>query len=163
MNTAFSFLGILVLAGLVVGGQSPSSSCPRQLLGTWEYRQAAGDGFDAEGERLELRCGSHALRGLYFGLEREGEHGLFYTAVEVRTLAVTPDGRVSFVVPERELFHQRPANLEAVKQKPVESAGHTRDELHFKGGLEGSKLILSCTAAASSCPEPRMVFVRGSK
>ena len=160
MNTAFSFLGILVLAGLVVGGQAQTDPCPRQLLGTWEYRQAAGDGFDAEGERLELSCRAETLGGLYHGLEREGEHGLFYTLVEVRSLKVGHDGLISFVVPERDLFRHRPSSWAAVRQKRSPSSGITRDELHFTGRLEASKLILSCTASGNSCPERRMVFGR---
>ncbi|HJR16687.1 MAG TPA: hypothetical protein VJ808_07520 [Gemmatimonadales bacterium] len=158
MNTAFSFLGILVLAGLVVGGQSPAPECPRQFLGAWEYRQAAGDGFDAEGERLELSCNGQTLRGLYHGLEREGEHGLFYTLVEVRELQVDQAGLISFVVPERELFQKPPSSLGAVRQKRLPSSGVTWDQLHFQGGVEDGKLVLTCTAKGDSCPDRRMVF-----
>jgi hypothetical protein len=159
MNTVFSFLGIMVLAGMVVGGQT-RHGCPRQLLGAWEYRQAAGDGFDAEGERLELSCSGNTLRGVYHGLEREGEHGLFYTLVQVRDLNVTPAGRISFLVPERELFQRAPSSLGAVKLKEVPSSGVTRDELHFEGRLENRKLVLICTAKAGSCPDQVMVFGR---
>jgi hypothetical protein len=160
MNTAFSFLIILLVAGLVVGGQSPMPDCPREFVGTWEYRQAAGDGLDAEGERLELSCGGASLSGHYLGLEREGEHGLFYTAVEVTGLAVGSAGRISFVVPERELFHTRPPSVAAARQKRLESAGITRDALHFEGALEGKKLILGCTAQGGACPDATMVFRR---
>ena len=158
MNTAFSFLGILVLAGLVVGGQSPSHQCPRQLLGSWEYRQASGGGSDAEGERLELSCSGDTLRGLYHGLEREGEHGLYYTLVEVRDLKVDQAGLISFVVPERELFQQPPSALTAAQQKRLTSSGITRDQLDFHGRMENQKLVLTCTAKGNSCPERRMVF-----
>ena len=158
MNTAFSFLGILVLAGLVVRGQSPVSDCPRQFLGTWEYRQAAGDGFDAEGERLELSCSGGGLTGLYHGLERMGEHGLFYTLVEVRGLKVDQAGLISFVVPERELFQKAPSTLDAIRQKRLPSSGVTRDPLHFQGRVEDRKLVLTCTADGGACPDRRMVF-----
>jgi hypothetical protein len=160
MNTAFSFLGILVMAGLVLGGQSPMHDCPRQFLGTWEYRQAAGDEFDAEGERLELKCSGSTLSGLYHGLEREGEHGLFYTLVEVQHLRVKEAGAISFVVPARELFQKSPSTWAAVQQKRLTSSGITRDQLHFQGHLEDQKLVLTCTANGSSCPERRMVFQR---
>lgn len=158
MNTAFSFLGILVLAGLVVGGQAPARGCPHQILGAWEYRQAAGDGFDAEGERLDLSCGDRVLRGWYHGLEREGDHGLFYTLVEVRNLKVDQAGLISFVVPERELFRQRPSTLAAVQQKRLLPSGITRDQLHFRGRVESRKLVLTCAAQGNACPEHRMVF-----
>ncbi|HEX6433761.1 MAG TPA: hypothetical protein VFZ87_05950 [Gemmatimonadales bacterium] len=158
MNTAFSFFGILLLAGMVVRGQSPATGCPPQFLGAWEYRQAAGDGFDAQGERLELSCSGNALRGLYHGLEHEGEHGLFYTLVEVRDLKVDQAGLISFVVPERELFPRPPSTLAVVQQKLLPSSGITRDQLHFHGRLENQKLVLTCTAGGNSCPERRMVF-----
>ena len=160
MNTAFSFLGIMVLAGLVVSGQTPRYGCPRQFLGAWEYRQAAGDGFDAEGERLELICSGQTLSGLYHGMEREGEHGLFYTLVEIRNLKVDADGLISFLVPERELFQRPPPTLDALQQKRLPSSGVTRDQLHFQGYLQNRKLVLTCTASGGSCPEPRMVFGR---
>ena len=160
MNTAFSFLGILVLAGLVVGGQAPAPHCPRELVGAWEYRQAAGDGFDAEGERLELACTGDSLRGLYHGLEREGEHGLFYTLVEVRDLKVGQAGLISFLVPERQLFQQPPPSLDAIKQKRLPSSGITRDQLHYQGRLNDRKLVLTCTTLGNSCPEHRMAFRR---
>lgn len=158
MNTAFSFLGILVLAGLVVRGQSPVSDCPRQFLGVWEYRQAAGDGFDAEGERLELSCEGQTLRGVYHGLEREGEHGLFYTLVEIRDLKVDQAGLISFMVPERELFEKAPSSLDAVRQMRLPSFGVTRDALRYQGRVEDRKLVLTCTAEGGSCPDRRMVF-----
>ena len=160
MNTAFSFLGILVLAGLVVGGQSAVPGCPREFVGMWEYRQAAGDGFDLLGERLELSCTDTRLHGWYYGLEREGEHGVFHTLVEVRHLMVDQAGLISFVVPERELFQRRPLTLAAIQQKRLPSSGITRDQLHFQGRLEDRKLVLTCTAEANSCPDYRMVFQR---
>jgi hypothetical protein len=160
MNTAFSFLGILVLAGLVVGGQTQIDPCLRHFLGTWQHRQGADDGFDAEGERLELGCAEGAPAGLYYALEREGDHGLFYTLTEVRDLRVDQAGLISFVVPERELFQPRPSTLTAMRQRTLPSSGFTRDQLFFQGRVEAGNLVLSCTSRANSSPEPRMVFHR---
>ena len=140
---------------------SPRADCDARFVGVWEYRQAAGAGFDAEGERIELSCRGGALRGLYFGLEREGEHGLFYTAVEMTNLRVTPDGVLSFTVPERELFSERPTSLEDVRQKKVTWAGLTRDELSMRGRLEAGRLVVTCTSTSHSCPEDVMVFRKG--
>jgi hypothetical protein len=136
------------------------SACPAGWTGRWEYRQKAGDGYDEEGERLELSCRAGSLAGLYYGLEREGEHGLFYTLTEVRNLQLSPEGELSFTVPGRALFHQRPATLQEVEHKKLASAGFTRDELHMKGKLQGTTLSLSCTSQAISCPEDVMVFRR---
>jgi hypothetical protein len=130
----------------------------RRLLGTWEYRQAAGTGFDREGERLEFSWKEKSIRGVYLGLEREGEHGLFYTAVEMKNLTVGPNGEIAFVVPERDLFEKRPKSVEEARQKTRESAGFTRDELHMQGRITGGTLTLQCVSKSPSCPDRVMVF-----
>ncbi len=66
------------------------------------------------------------MRGLYSGLEREGEHGLFYTLVEVPDLKVTPSGTLTFTVAERELFLHRPKNLQEVRQNRLTAAAFTK-------------------------------------
>jgi hypothetical protein len=134
--------------------------CPTGWTGRWEYRQKAGDGYDEEGERLELSCRAGSLAGVYHGLEREGEHGLFYTLTEVRDLKLSPEGELSFTVPGRALFYRPPATLQEVEQKKLASAGFTRDELRMKGRLQGKTLGLSCTSESISCPEDVMVFRR---
>lgn len=149
------------LIGPTAAFTAPAADCQRRFLGAWEYRQAAGDGYDKEGEKLQLSCGAGSIRGLYFGLEREGEHGLFYTAVEVSRLNVSPDGELSFTVPERDLFTDRPRNLQEVKLKKLTSAGVTRDELYLRGRLTEEKLILTCTSKSHSCPDAVMVFHQG--
>jgi hypothetical protein len=138
--------------------RAADADCPGHWLGTWEYRQRAGDGYDKEGERLELGCKSGALQGLYYGLEREGEHGLFYTLVEMTDLRISPGGELSFTVPERELFHARPKDPQEVGRKKLQSAGLTRDELHMHGKIKAGTIILTCTSKSGSCPEEVMVF-----
>jgi hypothetical protein len=123
----FILLALLFLTG---GAPASAGACPDRFVGSWEYRQAAGAGYDAEGERLELACSGDSLRGLYFGLEREGEEGLFYTLVTVRDLSVSRNRDISFVVPERELYTSRPRKLDDLNPKGYPSSGITRDELH---------------------------------
>jgi hypothetical protein len=158
-------LGLLVGLGaagvLNWGFRPPDANCPAHWLGTWEYRQRAGDGYDEEGERLELSCPGGSLQGLYYGLEREGEHGLFYTLVEMIDVKLSPKGELSFTVPERELFHVRPKDFQEVRQKKLESAGLTRDELHMRGRIDAGTIILTCTSNSPSCPERIMVFRKG--
>jgi hypothetical protein len=160
MTRPLACIGLLALAlwGCPPRSSTSSGSCPSRVLGAWEYRQAAGDGYDREGERLELTCKDDSLRGLYFGLERAGEHGLFYTLVEVRNLTATPSGRISFVVPERELFQRRPQGLQAVHARILPSSGVTRDELRYQGYVDNGRLVFNCVSKDSSCPEKRMVF-----
>jgi hypothetical protein len=129
------------------------AGCDPRFLGTWEYRQAAGAGFDAEGERLELSCEGGSLRGLYYGLERAGEHGLFYTLVEMKDLRVTRDSALSFLVGERELFSD---------QTRVTWAGVTRDTLVMLGRLEQGNLVVTCASTANLCPDKVLVFHKGS-
>lgn len=164
--------GRSLTAGLAIGlvplfltsSFSPSErDCPSQYLGVWEYRQQAGEGYDPEGERLELSCVGGSMRGLYFGLEREGEHGLFYTLVQLPDLKLAPNGDLTFTVPGRELFYERPKNLQEVDQKSVASAGFTRDELRLRGRLKEGRLVLGCTSAGHSCPEAVMVFRAGKQ
>ncbi len=101
------------------------------------------------------------MQGLYFGLEREGEHGLFYTLVEMADLKVTPAGELSFTVSERDLFQERPRTLQEVKQKKLASAGVIRDKLYLRGRLKEEKIIVTCTSQGHSCPDTVMVFHKG--
>jgi hypothetical protein len=157
-----SVLGLGAAVLYLAGMSAPSSgACPGRFLGAWEYRQRAGQEYDEEGERIELTCVGGSLRGLYFGLEREGEHGLFYTLVEVPDLEVSPDGTLMFTVAERELFIHRPRSLQEVRQNRVTAAGFTKDTLHMQGGLSEGNLALTCLSKRGSCPEAVMVFHRG--
>ena len=157
-----SVLGLGVAALYVAGMSAPSSgACPGRFLGDWEYRQRAGQEYDKEGERIKLTCVGGSLRALYFGLEREGEHGLFYTLVEVPDLKVSPDGTLTFTVTERELFLHRPRSLQEVRQNRVTAAGFTKDTLHMQGGLTEGNLVVTCLSRAGSCPEAVMVFHKG--
>lgn len=131
------------------------------IIGTWEYRQAAGKGFDKQGEILRITRNNGRIQGVYYGLEREGEHGLFYTAVEMKGLIVKDNGEVIFTVPERNLFTKRPDRAQRMELEKSRSAGFTRDELQMKGRLQVDKLILNCTSESRSCPEAVMVFQKG--
>lgn len=69
------------------------------LVGTWEYRQrnsSSASGCDHEGERLELTEHGASIQGLYLGLEREGEHGLFCTLVKIKDFEVCEGARITF-------------------------------------------------------------------
>jgi hypothetical protein len=149
----------LVLAALVLVASRPAEDPYERLLGVWEYRQAnfaRPDGFDREGERLRFTRKGDALQGLYFGLEREGEHGLFYTLVEMKDISVTGD-RISFVVPARGLYAQRPTRL----GEPPGDSGFTRYELKYEGALTGEGLALRCSGQFGACPDQQLLFRRG--
>lgn len=141
------------------------TKAPPPVLGTWEYRQrnaAAASGFDSEGERLEFTQHGDSVAGVYFSLEREGEEGLFYTATEVVELSVDRLGKVSFAVPARALFSDRPASLAEAKAKAGQSAGFTRDVLRMKGELRGDTLVLACSSSPGNCPDRELVFRKGA-
>ncbi|HAS53635.1 MAG: hypothetical protein A2X56_12175 [Nitrospirae bacterium GWC2_57_13] len=133
----------------------------KALIGTWEYRQAAGESFDNEGEILQIARNNGLLHCVYFGLEREGDHGLFYTAVKIKDLTVKSNGEVSFTVPERDLFTKRPKNVQEAGHDKLRSAGFTRNELQMRGHLQGDRLTLHCTSKSNSCPDGVMVFLKG--
>jgi hypothetical protein len=151
----------VVLVSLTGAFVAPEADCQSRFLGAWEYRQRAGDGYDKEGERLELSCTGGSMQGLYFGLEREGEHGLFYTLVAVTDLKLSSNGELTFTVPQRDLYHERPKNLQDIEQKRLAPAGFTRDRLHLQGKLQEGNLILACISKGRTCPEDVLVFYKG--
>jgi hypothetical protein len=135
-QSPYAYLVVLLcLTGAFI---PPPADCPKRFLGAWEYRQKAGEGYD-----------------------EEGEHGLFYTLVEMADLKVSPAGQLSFTVPERDLFQERPRTLQEVKQKKLASAGITRDELYLRGQLKEGKMVVTCTSQGHSCPDTFMVFHKG--
>lgn len=70
-------------------------------------------------------------------------------------------GEIAFVVPERDLFHERPNSVEDARQKAGKQAGFTRDELHMHGRITGGTLTVHCTSTGYSCPDRVMVFEKG--
>lgn len=152
---------LTLLATAAILAPASPTPCDARFLGTWEYRQAAGAGFDAEGERLVFSCKDGSMRGLYFGLERAEEHGLFYTLVEMMDLQVTPDSGLSFLVGERDLYSRRPRNLDDVREKKVPWSGVTRDTLVMRGRIERGNLYVTCTSTALLCPDKVMMFRKG--
>ena len=137
---------------------------PAMLVGTWEYRQAnpaRPSGVDAEGERLVIRRAADGrLVADYFGLERTGDHGLFYSAVAATGLNADPDGTLRLTVPGRRLFRTRPASV--AQAATLETAGSTAFELSLSGRLANGNLVVSCSAGGDSCPDSQMVFRRVS-
>jgi hypothetical protein len=156
-HVATAILVSAALAG-VTNAQAPAD----RLAGTWEYRQAntaRSDGRDAEGERLiVVRQADGRLTAQYFGLERTGDHGLFYTAVDLGAVTASADGSIAFRVAARLLYRERPATLAAAAR--LASAGRTADVLAFSGRLTGDTLVLACTSAPGACPDARLVFRR---
>lgn len=156
MTLATALLSVALLQVSTIYAAQISSN--QKLIGTWEYRQANEKTFDDEGEVISLTEAKGHLKVNYYGLEREGEHGLFYTAVEIKDFKHSNGGQVSFTVPERALFEKRPKIAhEAVVQR-LPSVGFTRDELKLEGVLLGEQLMLNCRSEGQSCPEEVMIF-----
>ena len=154
---------MLICLALAAPGADTLAQAP-SLVGTWEYRQAnsaSPSGVDDEGERLVFRqTAAGQLVAEYFGLERAGEHGLFYTAVEASGLTFEPDGTIRLTIPARRLYRSRPKSLEEAATLPL--AGSTTDELFFSGKLTDGTFVVSCSELRSSnrCPDSRLVFRR---
>lgn len=160
------FLSVLVLFSFLLTAFNAfaSDEAFAPFVGTWEYRQrnsASPTGYDAEGERIELKKQGGSIQGLYFGLQREGEHGLFYTLVEIKDIEASEDGKISFRIPERDIYRERPRSLKEIEGGKRTCAGFTRFELEFRGQLKNGKLFLHCIAAPMECPEEVMVFRKG--
>jgi hypothetical protein len=143
-----------------VGGWT-SLAQPESPVGTWEYRQRnVGNPtrVDPEGERLVIAPAGERIAIAYFGLEREGEHGLYYTAVQATNVQRANGGRVDFTVPARTLYRTRPTSL--AHAASLESAGVATYPLRLTAVRRGEVLIVTCASDDWSCPEPTMTFMR---
>lgn len=144
----------------VLGSAGHAAEKESELLGTWEYRQAAMPGeFDPEGEILEFRNENGKWSGIYRGLQREGEHGLFYTWVEMDSIKV--DSLISFVVPARDFYAKRPQTKSDLTKKEFASSGFSRGSLKFRGRVFGDRLRLVCYSATEECPDRMLEFRKG--
>jgi hypothetical protein len=143
--------GTLTLLHALEHGEGGAAEPP--LAGRWQYLQPP----DAEGEVLDFTLSSGRWRGIMNGLERVGEHGVFYYVIEVERLEVAPDGTVRFEVGEHSLFRRRPP-LSAVGDSG--DAGIVRDRMRFTGRLEAGDLVLRCVGPSSSCPDSTVRFKR---
>lgn len=122
------------------------------LSGHWQYLQPP----DTEGEILDLVKNDGQWRGIMNGLERAGEHGLFYYAVEVENLIVKKDGSISFTVGERVFYSKRPVLSHLGGEG---DGGFSRTPLFFSGQLKDGNLVLQC-ASDDSCPDSTLQFKR---
>jgi hypothetical protein len=158
LNQLRCLLLLLALLAVAPGLEASPIDCPSSLVGRWDYRFAKQDQFNAEGEQLELSCNRNTLRGIYAGLELELE--VRYILVEVTDLTVTRSGEISFVVPERDIYAERPQSLDDIKHKRVHWAGSSTIVREFRGRLEhNGRLVLTCSPDYS-CAETTMVFTR---
>lgn len=143
-------LALLAAAGI---GISSAAATQVQLVGRWQYLQPP----DRQGEVLDIFLDSGRYRAVMNGLERTGEHGLFYYVVEAADFAVAPDGRISFTVGERVFFSTRPPLSRLGSEG---NAGMTRDKLRFQGKMERGTLVLECQGPPGACPDTVLRFKR---
>lgn len=150
--TRAGLLTVVMFAALATWADASTPAAP-PLAGRWQYLQPP----DIEGEVLDLFVSSGRWRGVMNGLERAGEHGLFYYVAELEGLEVSPDGGIRFEVGERSLFDRRPALSELGGKG---DAGVVRDRMRFSGRLESGDLVLRCAGAGGSCPDSTLRFKR---
>jgi hypothetical protein len=156
---------IVVFSALSFSNVFAGEDILKLLLGSWEYKARdtySATGYEDEGERLELYYDAGSIRGLYFGLEREGEHGLYYSLVELKDVKVNKAGEISFIVPGRDFFTKRPHSLTEIKSGKTHPVGATRFKLKMQGDLQGEKLVIHCISdyptGDGECSEDIMVF-----
>jgi hypothetical protein len=141
------------LAGIFLAGPASAQSPAPDIVGRWQYLQAP----DRQGEILDISLLHGRYQGIMNGLERAGEHGLFYYVVEVSGLSIAADGSVRFTVGPRSYFRQRP---KLSVPGMTGDGGMTRESMHFSGRLEGSELVLQCKDPGFSCPDTTLRFKR---
>lgn len=142
---------LFLLAG--AAAVTPAQASDAALVGRWQYLQLP----DKEGEVLDISFSGGRYRAIMNGLERAGEHGLFYYVVEPTDFAVAADGSISFTIGARRLFGVRPS-LSRVGGEGIRGA--SRDLMRFHGRMERRDLVLTCEGAAGSCPDAELRFKR---
>ena len=158
LNQLLSLRHLLAVSAFAPGIDTPAIRCPPGLVGVWNYRFPKQDQFNAEGEQLKLTCSRNSLRGIYAGLELE--LGVSYILVEVTDLTVMRSGEISFVVPARDIYAERPQSLDDIKHKQVHWAGASGIAREFRGRIEqDGTLVLTCSPDYS-CADTTMVFTR---
>lgn len=130
-----------------------SQTAESTLSGRWQYLQPP----DKEGEVLDLFVASGQWRGIMNGLERAGEHGLFYYIAALENLAVEPDGSLRFEIGERRFFRKRPPLSQL---GVVGDSGVARSRMRFSGRLAADDLVIRCEAEDGSCPDSTLRFSR---
>lgn len=151
--TSRYIIAIAALVGLVFQLPCSSQELPPSLAGRWQYLLPP----DTEGEVLDLVVSSGHWRGIMNGLERAGEHGLFYYVVEIEKLAIAPDGIISFEIGERKFFIKRPPFSHLGGHS---DGGFARRHMHFSGRIVGVDLVLQCNDEDGSCPDSTLRFKR---
>jgi len=133
------------------------------FVGVWEYRQensGSKSGYDSEGEKIEFKLENNQLSGTYFGVEREGEHGIFYSVVKLKNIIFTEDNKINFIVPERDLFSKRPKNINEATKNKENNNGFTRSTLQYSGTIRNDVLWLVCKTDYGNCPADSLDFYK---
>ena len=141
-----AMLILTALAAVAIAGPSEPG-----LAGRWQYLQPP----DHEGEVLDLSYSAGRWHGVINGLERAGEHGLFYYVVAVGNLAVESNGDIRFEIGERSFHHKCPALSHLGGPG---DGGFARSRMRFAGQLEGGDLVLRCEDDDGSCPDSILRF-----
>src|SRR5688500_1442229 len=106
-----------------------------EFVGTWEYEVSGVI------ERLELRRSDDTLQGIYFGMDFGGEKIPYYTATRVSPVILESGSVLSFVIPPRKIFGERPESYE--EAEAMKGPGFTRSEMTMTGRLDGEILVLA--------------------
>ncbi|NVM74785.1 hypothetical protein FHW83_000545 [Duganella sp. SG902] len=152
-----SLTSFILIVSAVCTGQAAEAQTSG-LIGRWEHRFPG----DSEGDIIVLRLEHDVIKGDYMGLEREGEHGLYYSATEIKDLEAV-NGEIRFIVPSRNFFVKRPKNPAQANAWAKNPSGGSNEKLEFQGHLVNGKLELACSSKFGGCPDTHMAFLRRAK
>jgi len=108
---------------------------------------------------LKFECHQDTLKGLIFGPNPEGEHGLSFYIAELQNLIVDDSLNIAFLFVPGKLYEEQITLENYTKMKG--SAGFLRSEISFKGKfLKDTAIALNCFSEYNDCYTPETMLFK---
>ena len=127
----------------------------KKLDGNIFRYKGADDLPDSIRHTIIFRCENDSLKGLMFGPDPEGEHGMFYFRTNLENLQVN-GSLINFNLAMGHLYH-KPYTLNNYKAVEYEVQGGSNGMQIYKGKLAGDSIVFTCDSDGD-CYDRVMVF-----